>query len=581
MKKTMNYKQDIITIDPQLVLESERNPRTEFDAQALDELAQSIAQNGLINPITVRAVNGGVYEVVCGARRLRAFKIAREKYALKSDAITAIVIDESECALERIRLVENLQRKDLTTAEEARSIKALQEAIDEKGNPIYASSKELAKAIGRSVSFVNDRLRIAELERQTQAKIDELPVDVGRKIARLPVDVREDVLKKFLGFKEYDPDKSDDECFLDAIRECGHCPDDYFNFKIDEEFSLLKPCTKCEYFIHNTCLNEECLDKKRELADAEFKQKFKGEIEAYVKERWPRAKIVFADRADTTYRCLLSAYYYREILPAGVEIKPEKYGEIPILCELLPSDYDGELIVPRLPNRPEAYDYNADDNGELIESTKTRVPLEYLHLPSIDAVKELVLNSPRFYEFFERRGEGDDAAKLAAKKEKALSTLKGARERAEQADARAARAGEIVAINLDKGDFEREAFARVLAKLAGVLCLSDDLRLCYNSVADAIGVKPNWLGEKDKVKISDWIELISQCDKRYLTVKTLYLPFAFVGLFGDDFRAPDYLPAGLSSPQKLFEKNKQKWADWEATQAAKIEERFSNKEEDK
>ena len=226
MKKTMNYKQDIITIDPQLVLESERNPRTEFDAQALDELAQSIAQNGLINPITVRAVNGGVYEVVCGARRLRAFKIAREKYALKSDAITAIVIDERERALERIRLVENLQRKDLTTAEEARSIKALQEALDETGHPIYASSKELAKAIGRSVSFVNDRLRIAELERQTQAKIDELPVDVGRKIARLPVDVREDVLKKFLGFKEYDPDKSDDECFLDAIRECGHCPDD-------------------------------------------------------------------------------------------------------------------------------------------------------------------------------------------------------------------------------------------------------------------------------------------------------------------------------------------------------------------
>lgn len=88
-------------------------PRVEFDDEALMELSQSIRENGLIHPITVRKENDG-YEIVAGERRYRAMKIAGML------DIPVIVIDADEVQMAEMALVENIQRENLSAIEEAK-----------------------------------------------------------------------------------------------------------------------------------------------------------------------------------------------------------------------------------------------------------------------------------------------------------------------------------------------------------------------------------------------------------------------------------------------------------------------------
>lgn len=89
-------------------------PRVEFDDEALMELSQSIRENGLIHPITVRKENDG-YEIVAGERRYRAMKIAGML------DIPVIVIDADEVQMAEMALVENIQRENLSAIEEAKA----------------------------------------------------------------------------------------------------------------------------------------------------------------------------------------------------------------------------------------------------------------------------------------------------------------------------------------------------------------------------------------------------------------------------------------------------------------------------
>lgn len=134
-------------------------PRKYFDEEALVSLAESISEVGLIQPVTVRK-SGEFYELVAGERRLKACNLAG------LESIPAIVVDVDRSEQHVMALVENIQRKDLSSVEEALSLKKI---LDQTG---WAQS-ELARRLGRSQASVANKLRLLKLEDQVQQKVIE------------------------------------------------------------------------------------------------------------------------------------------------------------------------------------------------------------------------------------------------------------------------------------------------------------------------------------------------------------------------------------------------------------------------
>ena len=125
-------------------------PRTKMDAESLAELALSIKEQGVMQPILVRPVDGGRFEIVAGERRWRA---AQQAGLREIPALVKSVPDQSALA---VALIENIQREDLNPLEEA---KGLQRLIDEFG----LTHDAVAKAVGRSRSAVSNLLRLNAL----------------------------------------------------------------------------------------------------------------------------------------------------------------------------------------------------------------------------------------------------------------------------------------------------------------------------------------------------------------------------------------------------------------------------------
>ena len=124
-------------------------PRKNFDAEALSQLADSIAANGILQPILVRET-GERYEIIAGERRFRAARLAG------LSEIPALVLDADDEAAAKYALIENLQREDLNPYEEAAAIRKL---MDEYG----LSQEQVAGSIGRSRSAVANALRLLDL----------------------------------------------------------------------------------------------------------------------------------------------------------------------------------------------------------------------------------------------------------------------------------------------------------------------------------------------------------------------------------------------------------------------------------
>lgn len=124
-------------------------PRKSFSAEELDELAESIREHGILQPLSVRRVAGG-YELVSGERRLRAARLA----GLSEVPCIIVDVDERESSL--LALVENLQRKDLDFVEEA-------EALSRLIATYHLSQEAAARKIGKSQSAVANKLRLLKL----------------------------------------------------------------------------------------------------------------------------------------------------------------------------------------------------------------------------------------------------------------------------------------------------------------------------------------------------------------------------------------------------------------------------------
>lgn len=149
-------------------------PRYRFDEVALEELAESIRQYGLIQPVTVRQLDGGYYQIIAGERRWRASRMAG------LDEIPVRIIEADDKKAMELALVENLQREDLNPIEEARGYKTL---MDEYG----MTQEEASTAVGKSRPAVTNSLRLLALCESVMNLVEEGTLSAGHARALLPV----------------------------------------------------------------------------------------------------------------------------------------------------------------------------------------------------------------------------------------------------------------------------------------------------------------------------------------------------------------------------------------------------------
>ena len=157
------------------IIPNPRQPRRSFDEDALDELAESIRQVGLLQPVVVRAVRPGRYELVMGERRWRAAQRAG------LTEIGAIVKQTHDDDLLRDALIENLHRQQLDPLEEAA---AYQQLLDDFG----ATHEELARKIGRSRPHITNTLRLLNLPPAVQKRVAAGVLSAGHARALLGLD---------------------------------------------------------------------------------------------------------------------------------------------------------------------------------------------------------------------------------------------------------------------------------------------------------------------------------------------------------------------------------------------------------
>lgn len=150
-------------------------PRIEFSDEELAELSQSIAENGLIQPIIVRKSDIIGYELIAGERRLRACK------RLGMTEIPAVVKEVSDQESRKQAIIENLQRSNLNPIEEAKAYRSLI-------NELAYSHEELAKAMGKSRPYISNALRLLQLPKEIQTSIENGKLSQGHARALLSVE---------------------------------------------------------------------------------------------------------------------------------------------------------------------------------------------------------------------------------------------------------------------------------------------------------------------------------------------------------------------------------------------------------
>ena len=140
-------------------------PREVFDEKALKELAVSIKEHGVIQPIIVRRVNGK-YEIIAGERRLKASKLAG------LETIPAVIVEVTTKDSAVLALIENLQREDLTPVEEAKAYRQIMRELN------YTQA-ELGERVGKSRSYVTNMLGLLELPEEVLNLVDSKKISMG------------------------------------------------------------------------------------------------------------------------------------------------------------------------------------------------------------------------------------------------------------------------------------------------------------------------------------------------------------------------------------------------------------------
>jgi ParB family chromosome partitioning protein len=159
----------------------EYQPRREFNSDSLQELADSIASQGLIQPIVVREVAQNKYEIIAGERRWRAAQLAG------LDSLPAIVREISDQATIAIALIENIQREDLNAIEESQALIRLQDEFN-------LTQQQVAQAVGKSRSAVTNLMRLASLQPLVQQQLERGDIELGHAKCLLALESETQVL---------------------------------------------------------------------------------------------------------------------------------------------------------------------------------------------------------------------------------------------------------------------------------------------------------------------------------------------------------------------------------------------------
>ncbi|MYI01678.1 MAG: ParB/RepB/Spo0J family partition protein [Gammaproteobacteria bacterium] len=149
-------------------------PRQDMRAQALEELAQSIHQQGVMQPVVVREIGQGRFELIAGERRWRACQLSGLK------AIPALVKSASDRDVVSMSLIENIQREDLNPIEQAAALQRLQEEFG-------FTQQEVAKEVGKSRESVANLLRLLGVEPDVRAMLEKGELEMGHARALLGV----------------------------------------------------------------------------------------------------------------------------------------------------------------------------------------------------------------------------------------------------------------------------------------------------------------------------------------------------------------------------------------------------------
>lgn len=169
--------EELREIDIDLIQPNADQPRTRFEETALAELAQSIAENGVVQPIVVRR-KGANFEIVAGERRWRAAQRAG------LNKIPAVVREVSDEKMLELALIENIQRQELNAIEEARAYRKLIETLG-------MTQEMVATRVGKERTFITSYLRLLKLPDDIQKLIEEEKISVGHARALLMADSSE------------------------------------------------------------------------------------------------------------------------------------------------------------------------------------------------------------------------------------------------------------------------------------------------------------------------------------------------------------------------------------------------------
>ena len=167
--------EELREVDIDLIEPNNVQPRTRFDETQLEELAQSIKTNGVVQPILVRKTSGGRYQIVAGERRWRAAQRAGLQ------RIPSVIRDVPDDKMLELALIENIQRQELNAIEEAYAYKRLIETFN-------LTQETVAQRVGRDRTFVTNYLRLLRLPEDIQRLVEENKLSMGHARALLGID---------------------------------------------------------------------------------------------------------------------------------------------------------------------------------------------------------------------------------------------------------------------------------------------------------------------------------------------------------------------------------------------------------
>ncbi|MCL2089131.1 MAG: ParB/RepB/Spo0J family partition protein [Oscillospiraceae bacterium] len=182
MDNNLEITAELLTISTEEIEPNKAQPRKRFDDEALAALADSIREHGVLQPIVVRPLPRGNYQIVAGERRWRACRM------LGISHIPVVIKEIDDLVSAELALVENLQREDLSPIEEAQGFREL---IETHG----LTQEEVANKVGKSRPAIANSLRLLSLPEKVSAMVDKGSLSAGHARALLPIESAETIQK--------------------------------------------------------------------------------------------------------------------------------------------------------------------------------------------------------------------------------------------------------------------------------------------------------------------------------------------------------------------------------------------------